>query len=197
MRKTLAFSFSAIIWFAVITQLILMMQNRTSPVAETIIRFFSFFTILTNTLAAVYFTGQIISIKQTNRPGVLSALTVYIFMVGIVYQVLLRHIWQPQGMQMIIDELLHTINPLLVIFYWYKYEQRSLVFYSSIKTWLIYPVVYLVYVIIRGGLSGFYPYPFINVTQLGLAKSLTNSLLLSICFIVFAMLFIAIGRRLA
>lgn len=33
-------------WFAVITQFILMIQNREANISETIIRFFSFFTLL-------------------------------------------------------------------------------------------------------------------------------------------------------
>ncbi|MFZ5976285.1 MULTISPECIES: Pr6Pr family membrane protein [unclassified Hydrotalea] len=33
--------------------------------------------------------------------------------------------------------------------------------------WLIYPLLYLVYILIRGSFSGFYPYPFVNVLQIG------------------------------
>src|SRR3712207_6371978 len=168
MRKSLALLFAVIAWFAVIVQFILMLQNRTASVPETIVRFFSFFTILTNTIVALFFTGQVLNVRTTYRPGMLSAVTVYIFMVGIVYQVLLRHIWQPTGLQLIVDELLHTINPLLVILYWYLYEEKSLVQYTQIKGWLFYPLAYLVYIIVRGSFSGFYPYPFVNVKEIGL-----------------------------
>jgi hypothetical protein len=36
----------------------LMIENRAAPMPEAIIRFFSFFTILTNSFVAVYFTMQ-------------------------------------------------------------------------------------------------------------------------------------------
>lgn len=195
MRKSLALLFAVIVWFAVIVQFILMMQNRIASVPETIVRFFSFFTILTNTIVALFFTGQVLHIDRTYRPGILSAVTVYIFMVGIVYQVLLRHIWQPKGLQLIVDELLHTINPLLVILYWYLYEEKSLVKYSQIKSWLAYPLAYLVYIIIRGRFSGFYPYPFVNVAEIGIARVLLNSGLLTLFFMVISFLFIGIGRK--
>src|SRR5215213_3929165 len=92
-------------WFAVIAQFILMINNRVASVDETIIRYFSFFTILTNLLVAFVFT------KETNsvvKPGLIAATTVYISIVGLVYQILLRHIWNPTGLQMLVDELLHS-----------------------------------------------------------------------------------------
>ncbi len=195
MRKSLALLFTVIVWFAVIVQFILMIQNRTASVAETIVRFFSFFTILTNTIVALFFTGQVLNVGRTYRPGILSAVTVYIFIVGIVYQVLLRHIWEPHGLQLVVDEILHTINPLIVLLYWYLYEEKSLVKYSQIKGWLAYPLAYLVYIMIRGSFSGFYPYPFINVAQIGLAKALLNSGLLTLFFIVISFLLIIIGWK--
>ena len=172
-----------------------MVQNRTAGIPETIIRFFSFFTILTNTLAAIYFTAVRFDVTSAKKAGVLTAVTAYIFMVGVVYQIVLRHQWQPVGVQRVVDELLHTISPLLVIIYWYLYEQKSAVKYGRIKIWLIYPVGYLACVLIRGSLSDFYPYPFINVLHIGLIKALINSALLALIFVMVAGLFIFIGKK--
>jgi len=195
MRKSLASIFAVVVWFAVIAQFILMLQNTTASIPETIVRFFSLFTILTNSIVALFFTGQVSNIGRTYRPGILSAVTVYIFMVGIVYQILLRHLWQPTGLQLIVDELLHTTNPLLVILYWYLYEVKSLVKYSQIRGWLVYPLTYLVYIIVRGSFSGIYPYPFVNVAEIGLARALLNSVLLTLFFIVISFLLIIIGKK--
>ncbi|MDQ2864461.1 MAG: Pr6Pr family membrane protein, partial [Bacteroidota bacterium] len=113
MKKTLAALFALIGCFAVITQFVLMVNNRAASVPETIIRFFSFFTILTNIMVALYFTALAVAKKDSvtfvNRPGTLTAITIYITTVGTVYQVVLRQVWQPTGMQLIVDELLHTI----------------------------------------------------------------------------------------
>ncbi len=195
MRKLLAIVFAISTWFAVIVQFFLMLQNRVASVPETIIRFFSFFTILTNALVAIYFTGQAFNIRFTNKAGVLTAVTVYIFIVGIVYQVLLRQIWQPTGMQQVVDEMLHTFNPLVVMLYWYLYEKKEEIHYYQIKKWMIYPVAYFVLINIRGAISGFYPYPFINVSQIGWTKAMSNSGLLTIFFVAVAFIFIAIGRK--
>lgn len=187
-------------WAAIIFQFYLMMENRNSSVAETTIRFFSFFTILTNLLVAIFFTILIFRFKnslpgdQKNR-GDVTAITVYITCVGLVYQILLRNTWHPQGMQMVTDELLHSVIPVLVIIYWFLFENTLSVPYRQIGRWLLYPLIYLIYVLIRGYFSGFYPYPFINITALGIEKVLLNSIVMTALFAVLSVTFNAVGRR--
>ena len=164
MKKNIALIFAIIAWFAVITQFYLMMENRVASVPETIIRFFSFFTILTNTLVAVYFTVLSLAKNQKGfwqQPGTLTAITVYILVVGLVYQLVLRQIWEPEGMQKVVDELLHSVNPVLVLIFWFIYEKKNNIRWSQLPYWLLYPLIYLVYILVRGHLSGFYPYPFV------------------------------------
>ncbi len=187
-------------WFAVIAQFVLMMDNRTTSVAEMVIRFFSFFTILTNTLVAIYFTHRAIGqkglrLRLLDAEGMLTAVTGYIFVVGLVYQVALRHIWQPTGLQMVVDELLHTVIPMLVLVYWVLHVERAELSWKHIPRYLIYPVVYLVYILLRGALSGFYPYPFIDVGALGLTQTLLNAIVLLVVFVVLFAGMIGVGRR--
>ncbi len=198
MRKYLPALFAIIGWFAIITQFVLMLQNRVATVGETVIRFFSFFTILTNLLVAIYFTAKASGShsRLLHTPGTLTAVTVYITVVGLTYQVLLRHVWSPTGMQKIVDELLHSIIPLLVILYWYLAENKKAVRYSQFPPWLIYPLIYLIYILIRGNMSGFYPYPFVSVTELGMQKVLINSFFMLIFFTVLSFAFIGIGKKL-
>jgi Na+/H+-dicarboxylate symporter len=54
--------------------------------------------------------------------------------------------------------------------------------------------VYLLFALSRGALSGFYPYPFIDVSKLGLGKVLLNSLGLLVALVIFSLLFLAIGK---
>jgi hypothetical protein len=187
-------------WAAIIIQFFLMMENRNSSVAETTIRFFSFFTILTNLLVAIFFTILIFRFKNSlpgdqKNSGDVTAITVYITCVGLVYQILLRKTWHPQGMQMVTDELLHSVIPVLVLIYWFLFENTLSVPYSLIGRWLLYPLIYLIYVLIRGYFSGFYPYPFINIPALGIEKVLLNSIVMTALFAVLSVTFNAIGRR--
>ena len=200
MKRNLATIFAIIGWFAVITQYILLIENRTRSVIESTIRFFGYFTILTNLLVAIYFTCLVFakkgSIKWIRSPGTLTAITIYITMVGSIYQVALRHIWNPQGLQLLVDELLHSVIPALVIIFWYLYEITRPVKYAQIIYWAIYPLAYFVYILIHGSFSNFYPYPFIDVTDLGMSKSLSNAAVLLLIFIVVSALILFIGKKL-
>lgn len=183
-------------------QFYLMIENRVSSIPETIIRFFSFFTILTNLLVGVFFTVFYKNkIKNTFstliKPKNLTAVTIYITIVGLVYQFALRHVWEPIGLQKIIDELLHSIIPVLVILFWYFYENKKEIQYKSILLWLTYPIVYLVYILIRGFFSNFYPYPFVDVANLGFQKVMFNSTILLLLFAFIAAIFIKIGHKIA
>ena len=88
-------------WFALIAQFYLIIVNRTASIPETIIRYFSFFTILTNLLVAVCFTSFLNKKQKSSaffsKITTLTAITVYILIVGIVYNVILRFLWKPEG----------------------------------------------------------------------------------------------------
>ncbi len=165
--------------FAILAQFILIIQNRQADILETILRFFSFFTILTNILVAVYFTTRVFPLSRFpfnifRKKGALTAITAFILIVGLVYQVVLRNIWTPTGLQFIVDELLHTVIPLFVLFYWYLNITDSVSTIKSLMIWLLYPIFYLLFVLIRGHFSNYYPYPFLNVTEIGYQQTFAN-----------------------
>ena len=166
-------------WFAVLAQLYLMLQNRETGVVESLVRFVSYFTILTNTLVALFFTTRIFAADQKrqtlfHQKTTPMALTVFIVVVGLVYQLVLRDIWNPTGLQMVVDELLHTIIPALMYVYWLLFCARTAISWKQLSKWLLYPLGYFVFVMVRGHFSGFYPYPFFNVTKLGWGTTVLN-----------------------
>ncbi len=181
-------------WFAVVAQYVLMLNNNTNSVEEATIRFFSYFTILTNIIVATYFTALLLGARITHTKGVLSAITIYILIVGLVYQVALRHIWDPQGLQKLVDELLHSVIPLGALIYWSVFEKKGLG-YALIFSWSIYPLAYLIFTLARGSISGFYPYPFINVTEIGIQQTLINALIILALFMTLSFVFIFINRK--
>ncbi|WBV60508.1 Pr6Pr family membrane protein [Chryseobacterium camelliae] len=195
-QRILSLLFALIGWFAIITQYDLMLKNTQVSFEKTIIRFFSFFTILTNIIVAVYFTLQTVNSSKIKKPGILTAITVYILIVGLIYQIILRSTWNPTGLQKIVDELLHTVIPVLVLIYWYLYENKSGLNYKQIPQWAVYPLLYLFYILTRGHFSGFYPYPFVNVADLGYTKVLINSFWILVFFMAISILFVRVGKAL-
>lgn len=200
-KNTFIFIGAALGWFAIIMQFVLMMQNRVESLTETTLRFFSYFTILTTSLVALYFSvlwykKPISFLTRFEKPGFLTAVTLYSTMVGVVYQLVLRGIWEPTGMFRIVDEMLHSIIPIYVIVFWFNYEDKRNVSWKLIPIWLLYPLFYLAFILFRGNYSGYYPYPFVNVTELGIEKVLLNSGTLVFAFLVLAFVFVGIGKSL-
>lgn len=186
-------------WFALIGQFYLIILNRVTSVPETIIRYFSFFTILTNLLVAIcctiLLTNSNSKIKsfflKQNR---LTAIAVYITIVGLVYNFILRFLWNPQGLQWIVDELLHSVIPLLFIVFWLLIVPKGKLHWKSVLAWLLYPLIYLVFVLLRGIPSSFYPYPFIDVDKIGYYKTFINSSGMLLAFLAISILFKTINR---
>lgn len=173
--------------FALIAQAYLIQLNRTESVIETWIRFFSYFTILTNTLVVMYFLSFTVSKRlawfRIIRDIPLTAITAYILIVGLVYQFALRHLWTPEGLQRLVDELLHSVIPVLTLVVWRLKATTDEFRYTYIIKWLGYPFVYLIYVLIHGYFSGFYPYPFVDVSALGYVQVSINALVVLFFFV--------------
>ena len=174
-------------------QFYLILINRTAAFAETVIRYFSYFTILTNILVAICFSALAFypasrSGKYFTKTPVITAITSYILFVGLGYQFLLRHIWDPAGLQWIADELLHSIIPLFVFVFWLITVSKDKFSWMTVLTWTIYPIVYFAFVMLRGAASGFYPYYFIDVSKIGYSDAARQSLIMLMVFLAIAYL---------
>jgi hypothetical protein len=49
-------------------------------------------------------------------------------------------------------------------------------------------------VLIRGAFSGYYPYPFLDVTKLGYPQTLLNSAFIAVAFFIVALIFVGIDK---
>jgi len=189
-------------WFALLAQLYLIIINRVMSVLATVVQYFSFFTILTNLLVALCFTvlwlqPQQGSLRLFFKPKLQSALAVYIVVVGVVYNLILRFIWEPQGLQMLVDELLHSVIPVLFVLYWFLYTDKKDLQWKDAFLWMAYPLIYSAYILIRGFFTDLYPYPFIDVATLGYQQVLINSLFLYLFFLLLSLGFVGTGRLLS
>jgi hypothetical protein len=190
-------------WYALLLQLYVSITTALAtriPVPTAIVNYFSYFTILTNLLVALVLTLSLrkFSVDSfASRPTVQTATAAYITIVGIVFSLLLRNLWNTQGLQKIANVLLHDIIPILYVLHWIIWGRKSGLRFSDALAWLTYPLLYLAYSLIRGSIAGKYPYPFVDVSQLGYARVGLNSLVLMLAFLGISLLFIAVGRCIA
>lgn len=189
-------------WFALALQLYLMLNRAPSiglSTTNAVINFFSYFTILSNLLVAKSLTSSLLLPSSLlgnffSKVSVQSSIAVYIFIVGLVYNLVLRSLWNPEGWQLLADNLLHVAVPLLYVLFWLIFTPKKVLRWKNIFPWLIFPAVYLVYSLLRGAATGWYPYPFINADKLGYGKTAVNSLLVLVAIIVVGTGVIAYNR---
>ncbi len=181
-------------WYGLLLRLFVVIVTARAtgvPVTTAIANYFSFFTILTNLLVALVLTFSLRTTPSTlsafaGRATVQSAVAGYIAIVGIVYSLVLRNLWDPEALQKIADVILHDTIPVLYLLYWLTFVRKgkgddSLRF-SRVPTWLAYPLLYLVYSLIRGAITGIYLYHFIDVGMLGYARVALNAAVLLLAF---------------
>jgi len=199
--KTLYRALGAMIgWATLVAQYgIVVSGGEHANLAAATISYFSYFTILTNFLVVLAFTAPLLSpyLKLHTfftKPAVRAGVALYIAFVAIVYHLLLRNLWDPQGLQLLTDIALHTVLPILYLLDWAFFSSKRALRFAHIPYWLIYPTVYGAYTIVRGALSGIYPYPFLNVSELGLVGVGINMIGFLALYGVGGAVFIALGR---
>ncbi|MDA9204558.1 Pr6Pr family membrane protein [Gammaproteobacteria bacterium] len=170
-----------------------------SSIAETLFVYFGYFTVWANILVALAFTAPLLNPdrKLSNflmRPGVRAALASYILMVSVVYHVMIVPYWNPQGFTWLTATGLNTVMPILYIIDWLFFAEKRPIFYKHLPYWLIFPAVYGATSIVRGLLTNVYPYPFLNVADLGIGNVLLNMSGLVAVFAVVGPIFIAVGH---
>jgi hypothetical protein len=200
MKKLFVCSAMLMAWSGLVVQYILILQRSDGSALGNTIEYLSYFTILTNLIVALHYSFIFFDVRSAQiftRPESTAAIATYIAIVGIIYNLILRSLWDPQGWQRVADELLHLATPVLFVLYWLFVADKKGLQWKIIFSWMIYPVVYLAYTLLRGSLVHWYPYPFIDVDELGYPGALMNCLYVCGAFFGVASLVIGIGRRMA
>ncbi|MCW5876509.1 MAG: Pr6Pr family membrane protein [Anaerolineales bacterium] len=152
--------------FAVFTQFGVSMSVGFSPLS-----YFSYFTNISNILVSLIFIIAAYRLWSERKPTLQDDLirgagVVYITVVGLVYLALLRG--QDLGALLPwVNTQTHIVMPLVVIADWlwqppkHKLEMRHALY------WLVFPLIYLAYSLVRGALIGWYPYEFLNPGHVG------------------------------
>ena len=200
---SLARLLAAVGWLSLILQFFLSIDyqlQRGHDVAYGVFMYAGYFTILTNLFCALVATAFAIRVDANSKwiawrtPWVVTAAAVAIVMVGAIFHVMLRHTYQPQGLAVLTNLLHHYAIPVVFPVLWWLTVRRGSVDWSDLTRVFAYPAAYLVYIVLRGEVSGIYPYPFLDVPQIGYTQVLMNSAGISLIFIVTGLAFIAIKR---
>jgi hypothetical protein len=190
----------AFIAFCVAMQYWLLVRGDTfAGMAASSVKFFSFFTILTNVLAAATLLLPLIAPRSAAgqflaRPGMRTAVTGYIIIVGVIYYLLLSGLSQRQGWPMFFEHMLHYVTPPLFVLDWLTFvDKRNLNWRLGLAA-LGFPLAYIVWTLLHGIAAGWYPYPFLDVTELGYPRASFNIVGLALVFLALEVALVGIGR---
>lgn len=134
--------------------------------------FFGYFTIQSNSLLTV--TAAIAGIAGFVRQGpqarwivVLRALaTMSMVIVGVVYATLLAPLGLEGGAPVPwANWVMHVGGPILIAIDWTFSRDREPLPWRTAFLLLLYPIVWVVVVLVRGATDGWVPYPFLNPSQ--------------------------------
>lgn len=153
-------------------------EQGVTNVASNVVNFFSFFTIESNIAAAVVLVvgAVLLVVRRGAADSTLftvtrAAVTSYMVVTGIVYNLLLRGIELPQGSTVgWSNEVLHVVAPVYLLIDWLFAPGRTPLGARRIWPVLVFPIVWVLYTLVRGplvtdevyGNDFWYPYPFLN-----------------------------------
>jgi hypothetical protein len=123
--------------------------------------FFSYFTNLSNIFAACVLLG---GAALWNVLRAMAAINMLV--VGIVFTLLLRRA-DLGALLPWVNFVVHYLMPCVVVLDWILLPPRCRLGARELLLCLVVPALYLSYVLIRGSLVGWYPYPFLNPANVG------------------------------
>jgi hypothetical protein len=185
---------AAVAWLGLIVQFAVVYQLNSS-VLHTLWVLLAYFTITTNLLVAVVFTGITAGSVRCNSSPVVAGTMLYIVLVGVIYGLLLHGMMELSGGSALANVLVHMVTPVLVPLFWICFTPKGKLTWRHPLLWAIYPLAYLGYALVRGGAIGQYPYPFLNVAQIGWPRTAVNSAVIAAAFLLCAYALVWLDRR--
>jgi hypothetical protein len=163
--------------------------------------FFSFFTIQSNILAVVA-----LMLAAVVRPDERSfafeafrgAVVLYMAITGVVFALLLSGLQEELNTATHwVDFVVHRLLPAVLVADWLLDPPRYRLPLRVGLAWLAFPLAYATYTLVRGSFVDWYPYPFLDVSELGYGGVLARCALLAAGMAVGAMVVVAVGNGMA
>ncbi|PRY44843.1 Pr6Pr family membrane protein [Umezawaea tangerina] len=167
--------------------------------AGRVLNIFCFFTVLSNVIVGV--TSAQLAVDP-DRPSTVFRVfrlagLVGIAVTGVVFHLALADLQELEGYAALADFLLHTASPLLCVVGWLLFGPHVDTGVRVVGLSLLYPLAWLVFTLVRGPISDFYPYPFLDVRVLGYPAVLLNCVVVAVLFVALAAAAAAFDRAMA
>jgi len=163
-------------------------EQEVPPLLTRLGRLVSYFTIQSNLLVAV-------TAVQLARDPLRAAALVGITVTGLVHFVLLRPLLHLEGAGWAADKLLHMVVPLVAVVGWLVAGPRPRAPWRDTVTALLWPVAWLAWTLVIGAVTGWYPYPFLDVGAKGAGSVAVTCVGVTLLFLALAGVLSWLDRR--
>ncbi|MGL4570153.1 MAG: Pr6Pr family membrane protein [Clostridium sp.] len=164
-----------------------------------ILGYFSYFTEYSNILVMLWFFNNSLlngRIKFLNKRSIRGALTLYIIVAGIVFFLVLNNAWKQEGIAKLESYILHGFAPAAFVIDWILFGEKGKYKYKDIKSWVVFPIVYLFVALIIGKIIGVYPYPFLDLNTITMSGFFNYLVYLIVAFIGLSFIIVLIDKLL-
>jgi hypothetical protein len=191
-RRHVARAWHAMTALAVVVGLALVLHDvwgvtdgRFAARHSRIFNTFCYFTVQSNVIVAG--TCLLLALRLDRRSTVFAVLRlaglVAITVTFVVFHLTLAQLQDLTGTAQVADTLLHTVVPLMCVSGWLVFGPRALMPWRVVWLALLFPVAWLVFTLVRGPIVDFYPYPFLDVRDIGYPRVLLNCLVVAVLFV--------------
>ena len=183
--------------FALLDTVALLVQIYYSR--NVLVYLFSYFTMLSNLAAIVMFYYLAFvdekRLAKGNFDNIRGAIVLYMSITGIVYWTLLRHNPNLAASEWI-NMVAHGIMPIAVFASWLLFPPQIKLKIKQAFIWLIFPILYIFYTLIRGSLVHWYPYFFLNPNKVGYNGVIVYTIIITIGAWFLSLILICFGNLL-
>jgi len=157
----------------------------------------TFFTVLTNLMMALCYVAALTNwgwLSWWNKPLARGLTVGSIVMVSVYYIFFLSGLESFTGIDNVLNIYMHYLAPWLFVLWWLLTPPHDALRFTDVPKMLIYPLVYLIVVMLRGALVHEYPYPILNADKLGYGQVAVGCLGMLVGFVAIYLLTVAIDR---
>jgi hypothetical protein len=143
-------------------------------VGTRLVRLFSYFTIQSNILVLAASITLLVAPARDGRVWRVLRLDslLAIAVTGIVYNTLLARLVDAQGVALWTNAALHIVAPVATIGVWVLVGPRPRITWTTVAWAFVWPVAWIVYTFVRGAVTGWYPYPFLDAAATGYPRAI-------------------------
>lgn len=180
-----------IVLAAVVISLVLALTGEYpqfgSPLADAF-NVFAYFTIQSNLIVGV--TSLLLALRPERRSTLFRVLrldgVIMIIVTAVVFHALLAGLIGASGWSSVSNQLVHTVVPAMAVLGWLIFGPRGLVSWHVVAWSVVYPLLWVLFTLVRGAVTQWYPYPFLDVDELGYARVTLTILGITVGFVVLA-----------